>query len=111
MCFVRKVQRDTSVSVDERRYYLNKKVAGQYVTLRVEAASRSYVVEQQGKVIKKIAIRGTGKGPIPIERFVEQLHNEARLGRAVAQARAYQLSLPLPAAETIATSASSSATM
>jgi hypothetical protein len=103
LCFVRKVQRDTSVSVDERRYYLSKEVVGQYVTLRVEATSRSFVVEHEGKLLKTIAIQGTGKGLMPFERFVELLFTEAHLGRAVAQMVAYQLTLPFGEAKTFDT--------
>jgi hypothetical protein len=94
LCFVRKVRHDTSVSVDERRYYLSKEVVGQYVSLRIDASSRSFVAEHAGVVSKQIAIRGTGKGLLPFDRFVKQLCHEARLGRAVAHAFEYQLTLP-----------------
>lgn len=72
-CFVRKVQRDTSISIDERCYYVRKDLVGHYVTVRIEVASRSFVVEHAGIVIKQIAIRDTGKGPMPFSSFVEQL--------------------------------------
>jgi transposase InsO family protein len=93
-CFVRKVQRDTSVSIDDRRYYLTKEVIGQYVTLRVKAASRSFVVEYADRIVKRLPIRGTGHGHLAFETFVQQLCNEARLGRGAAHRAMEQLPLP-----------------
>jgi hypothetical protein len=94
-CFVRKVRANTSVSIDEVIYYTTTAVIGQYVTLRVDAATRTLVVEHQGREIKRVSIHGTGQGRIPFETFVEQLCAEARTGRRGYRLTAHQLPLPL----------------
>jgi len=94
-CFVRKVQRDTSVQIDERRYYATQAVVGKYVTLRVEAATRSLIIEYEGQELKRVAIPGTGQGRIPFTTFVERLGHEARTGRLAPGPLAHQLPLPL----------------
>ncbi len=93
--FVRKVQRDTSVRIDALRYYATRQVVGKYVPLRVEAASRSLIIEYAGQEIKRVAIQGTGQGRIPFTMFVERLSHEARIGRAASGPIAHQLPLPL----------------
>jgi transposase InsO family protein len=93
--FVRKVQRDTSVRSDELRYYATREVVGHYVTLRVEAATRSLIIEHADQEIKRVAILGTGQGRIPFMTFVERLSHEARTGRVSTGPIAHQLPLPL----------------
>jgi transposase InsO family protein len=94
-CFVRKVRANTSVSIDEVIYYTTTSVVGQYVTLRVDAATRTFVVEHEGHEVKRVSIRGTGQGRMPFETFVEQLCAEARSGRRGYHPTAQQLPLPL----------------
>lgn len=94
-CFVRKVRPNTSVSIDEGIYYVTTALIGQYVTLRLEAATRSFVVEHEGREIKRVPIHGTGQGRLPFATFVEQLCAEARTGRRGYHPTAQQLPLPL----------------
>ena len=93
--FVRKVQRNTSVRLDEVRYYATQELVGKYVTLRIEAATRSLLIEYEGQEYKRVAIQGTGLGRIPFATFVERLCQEARLGRMVAEGLVQQLRLAL----------------
>lgn len=93
--FVRKVQRDTSISVDERRYYLTKQVVGQLVNVRIEASTRSFVLEHEGAILKRIAIGGTGKGAMSFEDFVHHVCAEARDGRTAVPKLVSQLSVSL----------------
>jgi transposase InsO family protein len=93
--FVRKVRHDSSVQLDEVRYYAKQELVGKYVTLRIEAATRSLVIEYEGQEYKRVAIRGTGLGRMPFAKFVEQLSQEARLGRGGSQPLIQQLRLAL----------------
>jgi hypothetical protein len=93
--FVRKVRHDSSVQLDEVRYYTKQELVGKYVTLRVEAATRSLVIEYENQEYKRVAIRGTGVGRMPFATFVERLCEEARLGRGASQPLIQQLRLAL----------------
>lgn len=93
--FVRKVGRDTSMRLDQRRYYATQELVGKYVTLRIEAATRSLVIEYAGREYKRVAIQGTGQGRIPFATFVERLCQEARLGRVISHPLVQQLRLAL----------------
>jgi transposase InsO family protein len=94
-CFVRKVRRDTSVMIDTVAYYTTRAVVGKTVRLRVEAATRSFVVELEGEEVKRIPIAGTGRGECSFATFVEGLCHEARVGRLATGAVPRQLALPL----------------
>jgi hypothetical protein len=91
---VRKVRRNTSVSIDTVPYYISQALVGKYVTLRIEASDRTFVVEHEGEEVKRLAIQGTGQGAVPFASFVEQLCQEAKSGRTVTGSRIAQLSLP-----------------
>jgi hypothetical protein len=93
--FVRKVQRDTSVRLDDLRYYTTQELVGKYATLRIEAATRSLIIEYEGQEFKRVAIRGSGQSRQPFASFVEQLCQEARVGRVTGEALVQQLRLPL----------------
>lgn len=92
--YVRKVRRNTSVSIDTVPYYISQALVGKYVTLRIEASDRTFVVEHEGQEVKRLPIQGTGQGAVPFASFVEQLCQEAKSGRAATGSRIAQLSLP-----------------
>jgi transposase InsO family protein len=92
--FVRKVQADTSVQLDLQRYYTKRELVGKYVTLQIEASSRTLVIEQGGQAIKRVPIRGTSNQRLPFAEFVERLCDEARTGRLPDGKVARQLALP-----------------
>jgi hypothetical protein len=71
--YVRKVQRNTSVTLDTVRYYTSQALVGKYVTLRIDASDRTFVVEHEGHEIKRLPIQETGQAPLPFVAFVEQL--------------------------------------
>jgi Integrase core domain len=79
--FVRKVAADTHVSVDDKAYYLSQTLVGQYVTLRVDAAAREFVVEHHDREVKRVTINGLGSGPLPFAAYVERMCGEARRER------------------------------
>ena len=70
-------------------------MVGKYVTLRIEASERTFVVEHEGQEIKRLPIQGTGQEPIPFAAFVEQLCAEARASRSAAGPRITQLAFSL----------------
>ena len=94
-CFVRKVRQDTSVVIDTVAYYTRRAVVGKTVSLRVEAATRSFVVELEGEEVKRIPIAGTGRGECSFATFVEGLSQEAQVGRLATGVIPRQLALPL----------------
>jgi hypothetical protein len=62
--YVRKVRQTTSVSIDTVRYYISQALVGKYVTLRIEASDRTFVVEHEGQEIKRLPIHGTASGRV-----------------------------------------------
>lgn len=93
--YVRKVQQNTSVKLDTQRYYVNRELIGQQVTLIVNAAERALVIEHTGKEIRRVPLQGTGMAPCSFEQFVEQLCEEARTGRRGSTSPPRQLTLNL----------------
>lgn len=95
--FVRRVQASTAVQFDTTRYYVRQDLVGQRVTLRIEAPTRTMVIEHAGQEVKRVPIPGTGQPPCPFDQFVAQLVEEARTGRrGIPPAAHQQLPLPLP---------------
>jgi transposase InsO family protein len=93
--YVRKVQRDTSVTVGTGRYYVTQSLRGQEVTLQIDASDRTMVIVHEGKEVKRVPIQGSGRGRMPFATFVEQLCQEARTGRVQSPLHVRQLALPL----------------
>ncbi len=93
--YVRKVQQDTSVTVGTGRYYVTKALIGQQVRMQIDASDRTMVVRHNGVEVKRMPIKGSGRGRVPFEQFVEELCEEARTGRPVAPSMPRQLALPL----------------
>lgn len=93
--YIRKVQHDTSVTIGAGHYYTTQALRGKYVTLRIDASDRTFVVEQEGAEVKRLPIEGTGRGRIPFADFVDLLCSEARTGRVPLQLTPHQLRLPL----------------
>jgi hypothetical protein len=102
--YVRKVRTGGTVTVDTVSYYIDSSWQGKYVTLRVDAPSRSLVVEYREQPSKQLAIKGLIGEHLPLERFIDQLAQAARTqvgagGRPAGQ----QLRLPLETPDTALT--------
>jgi hypothetical protein len=54
------------------------RLAGQRVALSVEARARALVVRHGGAVVKRLPPRGPRDAPVPFERFVDLMEQEAR---------------------------------
>jgi hypothetical protein len=93
--YVRKVQQDTSVTVGNSRYYVTQALVGQQVRMQIDAKDRTMVVMHNGQEVKRMPIKGSGRGRVPFAQFVEELCTEARTGRPFAASVPRQLALPL----------------
>jgi hypothetical protein len=67
---VRTVGRDGQVSVDLRLYYVTRALAGQRVSLRLDAAERCLVVTHQLRPIKLLPLKGLYGKRLSFEQFV-----------------------------------------
>lgn len=66
----RKVQADTSITIDNHRYDTRRHLVGTYVTVQVDAAQRALVIEHAGQEVRRVAIKGLyGTGPVSLEPF------------------------------------------
>jgi transposase InsO family protein len=93
--YVRKVTKGTRVTVDGVPYYLARALVGKYVSLRVEAATREFVVEEQEREVQRVPIKGLGHAPLPFDAYVEWMCEEARRDRLHPDRGGGQLRLPL----------------
>jgi hypothetical protein len=93
--YVRKVQRDTSVTVGCGHYYVTQALIGQQVRLQIDAKDRTMVVWHNEQEVKRLPIQGSGRGRVPFAQFVEELCFEARTGRQPPSSQPRQLALPL----------------
>jgi transposase InsO family protein len=93
--YMRKVRQDTSVTIGASSYYTAQALVGQYVTLRIDASDRTLVVEHDGQEVKRVPMKGTGRGRVPFAQFVELLCEEARTARVPSASKPRQLALPL----------------
>lgn len=94
-CYVRKVGKDTRVAVDEGPYYLSRSLIGKQVNLRVDAAAREFVVEDEHQEVQRVPIKGLGHAPLPFDAFVEWIGEEVRYDRLHRSRSGSQRRLPL----------------
>jgi hypothetical protein len=85
--YVRKVQRDGFVKVDDRRYYIQEKLKGQSVLLKVDAAHRQFRVYQATYWCKDVPIKGLYGRVLPWTEYVAAIAEEARIDWHRTQAR------------------------
>ncbi len=85
--FVRKVAAKGHVVVDDVPYYLPVALLRQHVALRVDAEVGQFIVEADGRDVRRMAIKGVGVGRLPFWAFVEHLCAEARTRRSAAYER------------------------
>ena len=82
------------------RYYIDQAWQGKYVSLRVDAAKRVFVVEEHERLIKQVPIKGLLGEVLALDTYVKLMAHAARTqavgGRPIGQ----QLRLPLEIADT-----------
>ena len=91
--YVRKVGREGTVKVDGVRYYIDQRWVGKYVSLRIDAAQRAFVVEDGEQPIKGLAIKGLIGETLPLEVYLEHMMQEARTQHVVGRPIGQQLRL------------------
>jgi transposase InsO family protein len=90
--YPRKVAAGGMLRLDNERYFVGRRWAGQRVTVAVDAAAGDVVIRHGGAVVKHLRLRGLRGGWLPFERYVELMGQEAvtqaRRARWAALARA-----------------------
>jgi hypothetical protein len=76
--YARTVLSGGDVLVEHGRYYVGKRLAGQRVAVAVAAAERTLVVRHRGVVVKRLPLRGLHGAPLPFERYLALMEQEAR---------------------------------
>jgi hypothetical protein len=76
--YVRKVRPNGSVQIHTSAYYVDQLRGGQYVSVRIDAAQRSFVVEYEGQVLKTLPMRGLVGARMALEDYLDHLSYEAR---------------------------------
>lgn len=79
--FSRKVRNDGSFSLDKYDYYLSKELAGKYIVVVVDALKRELVVNQEGKEIKRLSLKGMHQRVMSLNEYRQVLAEEARSER------------------------------
>jgi hypothetical protein len=75
----RRVTSRGTIQLDNRSYYVQQALAGQFVTVRVDAAQRQLVIEHDKRPIKQIAIKGLYREILNFETYFDAIREEARL--------------------------------
>jgi transposase InsO family protein len=76
--YAREVGPDGCIKLGEKRYYVQKDLAGRHVALEVDAPARELVVWHRKTVVKRLSIKGLGQRLLAFDDFVDQLREEAR---------------------------------
>jgi hypothetical protein len=93
--FVRKIRPNGMVSVDGTSYYIDQKWHGRYVSLRLEATERSFVVEHREEVLKRLPLKGLVGEKLPLEVYLEMMKTQARTQSIGGRPVGRQLRLPV----------------
>jgi len=93
--YVRKIHNNGTVSVDDRLYYIDQAWHGRYVSLRIDAAKRVFVVEYREQVLKEVPLKGLVGDVLPLEAYIEQMKAEAQTQYVAGRPVGRQLRLPV----------------
>jgi transposase InsO family protein len=74
----RKVDRNGTVSIDLKRYYISAQLKGHRVVLRLDAQSRSMQVIEEQKAIKSLVLKGLMNQTLSFEQFLVHMQRQAR---------------------------------
>jgi hypothetical protein len=96
--YVRKIRSNGTVTVDNVGYYVDHAWRGKYVSLRLDATQRAFVVEYRAQVLKQLPIKGLVGERLPVEVYLEQIAREAQRQLLAGRPLGQQLRLPLAAA-------------
>jgi hypothetical protein len=76
--FVRKVRRDGSILVAEAIYYVKQALAGQQVTVEVDAEAKALVIRHRHEVLKRPPIKGLRGELMAFGDYLTLIQREAR---------------------------------
>ncbi len=76
--YARKVDPEGCVKLGDKRYYVQKDLAGTHVVLEVDAPAREAVVWHCKEAVKRLPLKGIKKNLLAFDNFVDQLRLEAR---------------------------------
>jgi hypothetical protein len=93
--YVRKIRPNGTVSVDGTSYYIDRTWQGRYVSLRIHAARRVFVVEYREQVLKELPLKGLVGDVLPVEEYIEQMKAEAQTQFVAGRPVGRQLRLPV----------------
>lgn len=77
--FKRKISSKGSIQLGDHSYYVKEALAGQYVTIMINASARELRFVHQGKVIKTQAIKGLFDRQMDLSDFLKAMMAEARI--------------------------------
>jgi transposase InsO family protein len=75
--YKRRVNADGTVQLGKQRYYIQRKLHKQAVSLKIDAANRQIQVLLEDELIKSMPLKGLHDGPMPFERYVALIKAEA----------------------------------
>jgi hypothetical protein len=93
--YVRKIRNNGTVSVDSTLYYIDQAWQGRYVSLRIQAAKRVFVVEYREEVLKELPIKGLVGEKLALEVYIDQMKVEAQSQYIAGRPIGRQMRLPL----------------
>ena len=77
--YVRKINANGSVKIDNRSYYVKRVLRHHYVTVKVDAQQRQLVIEHNQQVIKTVPIKGLYDRTVNFEVYLELIQAEAKV--------------------------------
>jgi hypothetical protein len=93
--FVRKIRLTGTVTLDGTVYSIDQKWHGRSVSLRINAAARTFVVEYRESVLKEMPLKGLVGEKLPLEVDLEMMKVEARPQSVGGRPVGRQLRLPV----------------
>jgi len=75
--YKRRIQPNGSVQVGKQHYYIRQKLKGRRVLLKVDAPARQFQVLLDGKVVKRVDIKGLYNGLLDFEAYFDLIRREA----------------------------------
>jgi hypothetical protein len=75
------VRSDGTASVDDMRYYVKQELAGQVITLIVDAPDKVFDLFHGANRLKRLPLKGLSGSVLPFEEYVTLMRQEARSDR------------------------------
>ncbi|MHB8624821.1 MAG: integrase core domain-containing protein [Aggregatilineales bacterium] len=76
--YVRRVDANGMVKINNTRYYIKQAFARQYVNVVVDATGQQLRIEQHGQPLKTVPIKGLQHTVLPLDKYISLIAHEAR---------------------------------